>query len=154
MLTILLRRLRDGSDAVECKHGPEECLGNEILLCAAHLYPTPILQLGYANCLIGDYKKIPDRDFVEQCALEHGLDFGKISECVSKDIEDGAKMLRASVQRTADANVVKSCTVRVNEQIWCIVDDGKWSGCEGGEASVGDLATDIEKEYKGLNPAT
>ena len=31
-------------------HGPPECLGNIILLCAAHLYPEPKLHLGFANC--------------------------------------------------------------------------------------------------------
>ena len=29
------------SDGVECKHGPEECMGNIIELCAANQYPDP-----------------------------------------------------------------------------------------------------------------
>lgn len=31
----------DHDDGVLCKHGPEECLGNIIELCAAQLYPDP-----------------------------------------------------------------------------------------------------------------
>ena len=50
-----------------------------------------------------DYKLIPQRELVEDCALEHAIDFEKLNECAAKD--DGAfgiAMLRGSVQRTAD----------------------------------------------------
>lgn len=29
------------NDGVDCKHGPEECMGNIIELCSAKLYPDP-----------------------------------------------------------------------------------------------------------------
>ncbi|KAI0378774.1 hypothetical protein F5Y04DRAFT_139945 [Hypomontagnella monticulosa] len=91
------------NDGVDCKHGPGECMGNIIELCAHHLYPDPKIYLGFTMCLTRDYKLIPQRELVEDCALEHAIDFEKLNECAAKD--DGAfgiAMLRGSVQRTAD----------------------------------------------------
>ncbi|KAK4040738.1 hypothetical protein C8A01DRAFT_35206 [Parachaetomium inaequale] len=89
-------------DGVDCKHGPEECLGNIIELCAQRLYPDPKTFLGFTMCLTRDYKHIPQRSLIEDCALEHAIDFDKLNDCATKD--DGAfgiGMLRESVQRTA-----------------------------------------------------
>ncbi|KAH7035398.1 uncharacterized protein B0I36DRAFT_92050 [Microdochium trichocladiopsis] len=164
------------NDGVECKHGPNECMGNIIELCAAHLYPDPKIYLGFTMCLTRDYKLIPQRELVEDCALEHGIDFGKLNNCAAQD--DGAlgmSMLRSSVQRTAavslrssswgvpficccllysdivshpqQAGVTKSCTVRLDEQIYCIRDDGEWSDCPSG-AGVNDLVIAVEKIYR------
>jgi hypothetical protein len=36
------------NDGVDCMHGPEECMGNIIELCAAKLYPDPKIYLGMA----------------------------------------------------------------------------------------------------------
>ncbi|KAL7628818.1 hypothetical protein AAE478_000333 [Parahypoxylon ruwenzoriense] len=91
------------NDGVDCKHGPGECMGNIIELCARHLYPDPKIYLGFTMCLTKDYKSIPQRELVEDCALEHAIDFEKLNECAAKD--DGAlgmAMLRESVKRTAD----------------------------------------------------
>ncbi|KAI6785414.1 uncharacterized protein J7T54_007056 [Emericellopsis cladophorae] len=90
-------------DGVECMHGPSECMGNIIELCARELYPDPKLSLGFIMCLTKDYKHIPERALVEDCALEHALDFDALNECATRD--DGAhglEMLRNSVTRTAD----------------------------------------------------
>ncbi|KAK1755824.1 hypothetical protein QBC47DRAFT_446184 [Echria macrotheca] len=93
------------NDGVDCKHGPEECLGNIIELCAQELYPDPKTFLGFTMCLTKQYKLIPQRTLVEDCALEHALDFEELNKCATKD--DGAfgvGMLRHSVQRTADVS--------------------------------------------------
>ncbi|KAI1811748.1 hypothetical protein GGS20DRAFT_85466 [Poronia punctata] len=90
------------NDGVECKHGPGECMGNIIELCAHHLYPDPKIWLGFTMCLTKDYHLIPQRELVEDCALEHAVDFEKINECATRD--DGAfgmAMLRDSVERSA-----------------------------------------------------
>ena len=94
-------------------HGPQECLGNEIELCAASLHPeSPTIYLGFANCLGGQYSHIPERALIKDCALEHGLDFDALNECTSKDEGEFAMgLLRDSAQRTRDAGVTKSCTV-------------------------------------------
>lgn len=93
-------------------HGPDECLGNIIELCAADLYPTAETYLGFTMCMTHDYQHIPDSELVEACALEHDVNIDKLNECVSDDIGFGADLLRQSVARSAQANVTKSCTVR------------------------------------------
>lgn len=45
---------------------------------------------------------------------------------------------------SSQAGVTKSCTVRLNNEIYCIRDDGEWTDCPSG-AAVDDLVTAIEK---------
>jgi len=137
------------SDEVSCMHGPSECLGNIIELCAAHVYPDPRIYLGFTNCMTSSYQDIPERDLVEGCALEHGIDFQKLNNCIS-DEGEGIDMLRASVQRSQDLNVTKSCTVRLAGEIRCIRDGGKWYDCPGG-SNVSDLVQDVKDLYQDLN---
>ncbi|KAI2615670.1 hypothetical protein GGR54DRAFT_642150 [Hypoxylon sp. NC1633] len=73
------------NDGVDCKHGPGECMGNIIELCAHHLYPDPKIYLGFTMCLTRDYKLIPQRELVEDCALEHAIDFEKLNDCAAQD---------------------------------------------------------------------
>lgn len=54
-------------------------------------------------CMIKDYQDIPQRSLIEDCALEHAIDFDQLSDCASQD--DGAygvDMLRSSIRRSAD----------------------------------------------------
>lgn len=139
------------TDEVECMHGPEECLGNIIILCAEHLYPSTILYLGFANCLITAYEKIPERDHIEHCALEHGLDFGKINQCISDDSGEGVGLLRDSVERTSLAGVTKSCTIRLGGEEYCVIDGGRWKGCKEGRRGVDDLIDKVERQWDKLN---
>lgn len=84
-------------------HGPEECMGNIIELCARELYPDPKISLGFVMCLTREYQEIPDRSLIEDCALEHAIDFQALNECATKD--DGAYglgLLRSSIQRTTE----------------------------------------------------
>ncbi|KAI0465775.1 hypothetical protein F4859DRAFT_519698 [Xylaria cf. heliscus] len=95
------------NDGVECKHGPGECMGNIIELCAHQLYPDPKIWLGFTMCLTRDYPAIPQRELVEDCALEHAVDFEKLNECATRD--DGAfgmSMLRESVKRSASVGSI------------------------------------------------
>ncbi|OAP64859.1 hypothetical protein AYL99_00831 [Fonsecaea erecta] len=133
------------SDAVSCMHGPGECLGNIILLCAAKVYPEVKLWLGFANCMISEYPDIPKRDLVQSCAMEHGLDFQQLNSCIS-DEGEGIDLLRASIERSQENNVTKSCTVRLAEKVRCIRDGGKWYDCPGG-SSVDALVRDINNLY-------
>lgn len=83
-------------------HGSSECLGNIIELCARELYPDPKINLGFIMCMTRDYEQIPNRALVEDCALEHAIDFEKLNECATKDNGAyGMGLLRESVQRTA-----------------------------------------------------
>ena len=84
-------------------HGPGECMGNIIELCAASLYPDPKIYLGFTMCLTRDYKDIPERSLVEDCALEHGIDFDSLNECAVRDDGGfGVGMLRDSVRRSIE----------------------------------------------------
>lgn len=79
-------------------------LGNIIQLCAQELYPDPKQFLGFTMCMERDFRHIPQRSLVEDCALEHALDFGKLNECATKDDGGfGIGMLRESVRRTSQA---------------------------------------------------
>jgi Gamma interferon inducible lysosomal thiol reductase (GILT) len=102
---------RDGG--VECPHGPRECLGDMLELCAARLYPRePKRHLGFAMCLSRRYDEIPQRGLVEGCAAQQGVDFEQLNECASGETgATGMDMLRRSVEWSAQQGVVKSCTV-------------------------------------------
>ena len=129
-------------------HGPEECVGNIIELCTAAMYPDPKIYLGFTMCMFRDYEDIPKRELVEDCALEHGIDVEKIASCTNE--EDGTlsvKRLQKSFNRTAEAGVTKSCTVRLNGEIRCIRDGGEWTDCEGGSTPQ-DLVDDILDLWK------
>jgi hypothetical protein len=144
----MVRRTTDEDDGVQCKHGQTECLGNILELCAASEYPDPKIYLGFTMCLSQQYQKIPKKELVEDCALEHGMDFDTLNDCMSK--EDGAYgmgMLRTSVQRSADLNVTTSCTVRLDNKERCVLDGGKWKNCEDGSKPE-NLIRDINKLYK------
>jgi hypothetical protein len=134
-------------DGVECKHGQTECLGNILMLCAANEYPDPKLYLGFSNCLINDYQEIPNKSLIEDCALEHGLDFDTLNTCMSKDTgAHGMGLLRDSVQHSSDVGVNTSCTVRLNDKVRCVYDDGEWKDCNGGSKPA-DLVRDINRLY-------
>ena len=92
-------------------HGQTECLGNMLSLCANNLFPNnPKISLGFSTCLIMSYKRIPSRDLVQSCALEHGIDFEDLNNCVSEEGK-GLDLLEASIKRSEEAGVKKSCTV-------------------------------------------
>lgn len=81
-------------------------MGNILELCSASLYPDPKIYLGFTMCLTRDYKDIPERSLVEDCALEHGMDFDKLNACtVQDDGGYGMGMLRDSVRRSTEVCV-------------------------------------------------
>lgn len=128
-------------------HGQEECLGNLIELCAAKLYPDPKIYLGFTMCLSRQYADIPKRTLVEDCALEHGIDMKEVNGCTAD--EDGSiafDLLKDSFKRSEEANVTTSCTVRLDNEVRCVRDGGKWKDCEGG-SSVQDLVRDVRDLY-------
>ncbi|KAF2772788.1 hypothetical protein EJ03DRAFT_266027 [Teratosphaeria nubilosa] len=137
----------DHDDGVQCMHGSEECLGNIIELCAARLYSDAKTYLGFTWCLTKDYLDIPKRELVEDCALEHGIDMQKLNDCtMSDDGELSVDMLKKSFNRSAAAGVRKSCTVRLDGDIFCIRDGGEWTECDGG-SSPDELIAKIEQLY-------
>ncbi|PYH86037.1 hypothetical protein BO82DRAFT_389170 [Aspergillus uvarum CBS 121591] len=168
------------SSEIQCKHGPTECIGDMLLLCAANLpFPpqgiesavgpmtarTPTIRsLGFANCLVGSYSKIPERHHVEQCALEHGIDFSALNACASQEIDDpdyggdsaplsGMALLRESAIHSAKLGVKTSCTLRLDESVWCVRDGGVWKDCakngQGSQVSV--LVDEVKRLWNRIN---
>ncbi|KAL8712918.1 MAG: hypothetical protein Q9220_002776 [cf. Caloplaca sp. 1 TL-2023] len=136
----------DTNDSVHCKHGPTECLGNMLALCANNLYPAkPVISLGFSNCLIASYSRIPARDLVESCALEHGIPFEKLNDCISEEGK-GLGLLSESIGRSQAAGVKRSCTVRVQNKTWCVRDGGEWKDCPGG-SNVKSLVKEVGRLY-------
>lgn len=132
-----------------------------------HAYPrTPIIRsLGFANCLLGDFTRIPERGFVHQCALEHGIDFEALNNCASQQNDDpddggrgrpplsGLALLRNSALRSERLGAKISCTVRLDESVWCIRDGGQWRDCvQDGEARKPQvLADEVQRLWKERN---
>lgn len=126
-------------------HGPAECMGNILEMCAHKLNPDPKIYLGFTMCISQDYQRIPDRELIEGCALEHAVDFEALNECATRDDGQYAmNLLLDSVQHTRAVGVTKSCTVRVDNEVYCIRDDGKWTDCPAGPG-VRDLIIKIAK---------
>ena len=93
-------------------------MGNILELCAAELYPDPKTYLGFTMCLTKDYKDIPQRSLVEDCALEHAVDFKKLNDCAAKDDGGyGMRLLRDSVHRSAEVcHYEKALFLRVSDR--------------------------------------
>ncbi|MCJ1358168.1 MAG: hypothetical protein MMC33_008166 [Icmadophila ericetorum] len=154
----------DPDDSITCKHGPTECLGNILSLCTADLYPTTSdntnntkISLGFTTCMITSYPKIPDRSLIENCALEHGVDFDKLNGCVSEEGK-GLDLLKKSVLRSKQAGVTRSCTVRLDGKKRCLRDNGEWRDCESirGKAEgsrVEQLVADVDMLFERVNRA-
>lgn len=80
-------------------------MGNILELCAFELYPDPKISLGFTMCISRDYTHIPERTLIQDCALEHAIDFKALNECASGD--DGAHgvdLLRKSVIRSKEVS--------------------------------------------------
>lgn len=174
-------------------HGPAECIGNMLILCASDLpFPlrteaaaataqassswmpslrsphTPVIRsLGFANCLIDEYPHIPERNLVEGCALEHGIDFEALNQCASQENDDetggddgdddtplsGIALLRQSALHSDRVAAKKSCTVRLDESVWCVRDGGVWKDCvqNGRGSQVSVLVDQVERLWKERN---
>jgi hypothetical protein len=52
------------------------------------------------------------------------------------------QLLQDSIERSEEAGVKKSCTVRVRDKIWCVRDGGEWKDCPNG-SSVDALIAEI-----------
>ena len=137
----------DENDTIHCKHGATECLGNMLGLCANELFPNNTkISLGFSTCLIMSYQRIPDRDLVTQCALEHGIPFNDLNACISEEGK-GLDLLEASVERSEKLGVKKSCTVRIDGRQWCVRDGGQWKDCDAGH-EADDLIKEVGARFQ------
>ena len=137
---------------VECKHGEAECRGNIHDLCLQRHVPLPEF---YASVQCQNFEtpfpgKIGDVALTRRCATASKVDWwgSGVGECIlgkgaRRDDgkratkkgtvgEEGKRLLVESIGRTEAAGVTKSCTIDIGEtgKRRCIVDGGKWSGCD------------------------
>jgi hypothetical protein len=122
-----------------------------------------IRSLGFANCLINSYDKIPERELVEDCALEHGIDFDALNQCASRQEDDegdldpfkgtpgGIALLRRSARRSEELGVKISCTTRLDDSTWCVRDAGEWKDCAKDGEKVSVLVDEIVKLWQEKN---
>ncbi|OKL57634.1 hypothetical protein UA08_07174 [Talaromyces atroroseus] len=68
------------------------------------------------------------------------------------DPEDpsGIALLRESVRHSQEVGVTKSCTVRLDETVWCIRDDGKWKDCAHG-SDISTFVGEVERLWTERN---
>ncbi|KAK6495399.1 hypothetical protein TWF481_003422 [Arthrobotrys musiformis] len=136
----------DSNAGMACMHGPDECLGDILELCAYELYKdSPQRWLGFINCMGQKYQNIPQDEYVSDCALEYGIDFDQLERCAASEDENrGMELLRTSARRAIDRGISTSCTVTVNGKTVCVRDSGQWKGCTG---SKEDLVQEVQHAY-------
>jgi len=106
----------DGSGNFECMHGDQECQGNIIELCAYNV-TYPASQYGWWNmgvCMQNDYDNIPDN--AQNCAQQAGLDWNKITACVSSGL--GNKLFSASIVYANSMDVQATPTIYIAGQAY------------------------------------
>ncbi|TGZ79239.1 hypothetical protein EX30DRAFT_342535 [Ascodesmis nigricans] len=160
-LSFIGRSLPDGS--LLCPHGATECLGDMLHLCAVELSsppsPPPVVEYStFTGCLLENYRSVGERQVVEGCVDENNKTrrgnatwgFEELNECVSDYAGDegGPKLLRRSFDRSREAGVNRSCTVRIGGEVWCVRDGGEWVECPS-EGSVQALVGEVERLWHG-----
>jgi len=103
-----------GSGNFDCMHGPQECQGNIIELCAYNV-TYPASQYGWWKmgvCMQSDEDNIPDN--AQNCATQAGLDWNKINSCVTSGL--GNKLFSESIVYSNSMGVQSTPTIFINGQ--------------------------------------
>jgi len=140
---------------VTCMHGPEECAGNVQELCASKHLPQE-QWWNYLQCQnFHGRPKIGTPKVALECAnvADFNWQDSGVGECAGLDGEgkgeEGVQLLKASVQKSQDLGIQKSCTVIINGKQVCI-HDGGWKRCKDGHAPE-DFIRQINEVYEDLN---
>ncbi|KAE8361304.1 hypothetical protein BDV27DRAFT_160818 [Aspergillus caelatus] len=127
---------------VTCQHGMNECKGNKLLVCSEKHADSIGDALDFNTCVLSDYERVPDEGLIKECAQEHNIDYQQISDCANR--EEGLELLISSVERSVAVNANASCTVRVDDNVWCSRDNYEWK-CPPGRGVVENLVEEIRK---------
>jgi len=106
----------DGNGNFECRHGPSECQGDIIELCAYNV-TYPASQYGWWTmtvCMQSDYDNIPDN--AKSCAIQAGLDWTKINNCVNSGF--GNKLFSESIAYANSFGIRETPTIYINGQAY------------------------------------
>jgi len=163
-------------DAVSCKHGPNECMGNMQQLCAHHLFKQalgrgetdeydddlkrhPLVErdrldandwFEFVHCQSKRVREIPSEKLLDKCAKEvksKSVTAKAIKQCVEKE---GPALALASAQTVVARGATRSCTMYVANKLRCI-HDGDWKECDRGH-EVSDFVKDVCTDFAAINP--
>jgi hypothetical protein len=159
------------------KHGPSECDGNVQQLCVAAHARTQKEWWNFIQCQnFQNLNKVGDVSLATQCAKVVGRDWvADFSDCYTGSegrslLQDSGKLAtapatlrrlafadllfpagstRSPVKFAQAANITKSATLLVNDQLVCIR-DGAWKDCPSGHAPE-DFKRVIRDEFNRIN---
>ena len=132
---------------IECMHGPDECAGNKQQLCVQSMCSQTTL-LKFLQCQSRQLGNIPNNgeQRVKE-ASDGSLKWSDVDACVKSDKAN--ELFRKSLQITRSHSAKKSCTMKLNGELWCM-HDGGWYGCSEGTDEKS-LIRAICKRYNGAN---
>jgi len=131
-----------------CMHGQSECLGDLQQVCAKHYYAKNYTWWNFLLCEDQTQENIPDNG--PQCASLNGMNSSQINNCVNSP--EGKSLLLNSITYTQQRNVDVSCTIWIQNQLFCVHDE-YWKNCR--THDVNGIVQYICQSYKGphLPPA-
>eukprot|EP01111_Echinosteliopsis_oligospora_P016731 TRINITY_DN704_c0_g1_i1.p1 TRINITY_DN704_c0_g1~~TRINITY_DN704_c0_g1_i1.p1 ORF type:complete len:203 (-),score=42.01 TRINITY_DN704_c0_g1_i1:119-727(-) len=96
----------------QCFHGPLECVGNKILLCATNLTTSanPLAWWNMGVCMQSNYTDIPNN--AESCAASAGLNWNDIETCANGDLAD--ELFTQSITVSNKYGIQETPTIYVN----------------------------------------
>lgn len=96
-----------GNGKFSCMHGPGECVGDQLELCAYHYYNTTWAWWDFGVCLQGSsYGSIPAN--AQECAQKANVDYSKLSSCQQGSL--GAMLFSKSIAMANQAGVYATPT--------------------------------------------
>jgi hypothetical protein len=106
----------DGGGQFECEHGPTECAGNLLELCAYNLTvkSSPYGWWTFGVCMQDDYNNIPDN--AQSCATKAGLNYNQILKCSTGPL--GAELFAASINFLNAEGIDATPTVIINGVVY------------------------------------
>jgi len=112
----------DNNDDFQCLHGPDECAGDMIELCAQFVTEGKS-EWGWWTmgvCMQADYDNIPGN--AEGCAQKAGLNWTAINHCVQDGM--GTKLLAWSFTESAQVDSAPTIMIAGTEATDCENGDG------------------------------
>jgi len=106
----------DGNGNFDCLHGPDECAGDIIELCAYNM-TLNVSQYGWWKmgvCMQSDYANIPGN--AQNCAQQAGLDWNAINNCVTSGL--GNTLFSASIAYSNSMGVDATPTIYIGSQVY------------------------------------
>jgi len=101
----------------DCMHGPEECVGDILLLCAhntSHGNSNPYAWWGNEVCMMGDQDNIPDN--AQSCAQKNNLNWDTINTCANG--QQGIDLFTNSINVSNNDGIYATPTVIIAGQTY------------------------------------